>query len=214
MPLPVFASESNFLSDQRATCSGLPPRSAPLLRPPLHLLWRSMRSSTPVPFSGANCCGAIGFLVAWVAQRAGARVRVVELRNERRKSLAHLGIPALPAPEGEAEVTVDTVGTSRTRKVALEHTISGGTAIFLGLHDDASTLGFYPLVLGERRIQGSYTYTDADFRRAVVLVHKIPEDFATRIPLEAGPKAFEALAQGKASHLKILLEPNYAVDAV
>ncbi len=150
--------------------------------------------------------GAIGFLIAWAAERAGARVRVVEINEARRRLLEELGLLGIPAPEGEAEVTVDTVGLSATRRAALMHTAPGGTAIVLGLHDDESALNFYPLILQERQVQGSYTYTDADFRRAVSLAGEIPEGFFTRLPLAAGAEAFEALAEGQATHLKILLE--------
>ncbi len=150
--------------------------------------------------------GAIGYLTAWIASRAGARVRVVEINEARRRLLEDLGLTGIPAPEGEAEVTVDTVGLSKTRRDALMHTAPGGTAIVLGLHDDESALNFYPLILQERRIQGSYTYTDADFRRATSLAGEIPEGFFTRLPLAAGAEAFAALAEGQATHLKILLE--------
>lgn len=158
--------------------------------------------------------GAIGFLVAWVAGRAGARVTVVEISETRRQQLITMGFEAVAAPEGDAEVTVDTVGLDATRKAALTHLTPGGTSVFVGLHHDDSTLPLYPLILQERRIQGSYTYTDGDYRRAVALVNEVPEAFFTRLPLEAGPEAFETSAQGKTTHLKILLEPGHAVDAL
>nr|MDQ3399222.1 galactitol-1-phosphate 5-dehydrogenase [Deinococcota bacterium] len=100
------------------------------------------------------------------------------------------------------------VGIEVTRQKALTHLVAGGSAIMLGLHDDAHTYSFYPLLLQERCLQGSYTYTDADFRQAVALARELPENFALKQPLTTGPEAFEALAEGSTSHLKLLLEPQ------
>lgn len=152
--------------------------------------------------------GAIGFLTAWAAARSGASVIIVEVNEARREQLAALGLAAIAAPEGEADVTFDTVGIEATRNSALIHLAPGGTAVFLGLHDDTHTFAFYPLLLSERRLQGSYTYGDADFCRALALVGELPADFVLRRPLETGPESFAELADGKTSSLKILLEPG------
>jgi threonine dehydrogenase-like Zn-dependent dehydrogenase len=160
--------------------------------------------------------GTIGFLTAWAVARAGAYVEVVEISEARRQQLASLGfeavaptaLPPVAAPEGGAEVTFDTVGLGVTRQQALSHLLPGGTAIMVGLHDDDHPFSFYPLLLQERRLQGSYSYSDADFRHAVALAGELPESFAVREPLEVGPASFEELAAGKTHHLKILLEPR------
>jgi threonine dehydrogenase-like Zn-dependent dehydrogenase len=152
--------------------------------------------------------GAIGFLTAWAAARSGASVAVVEVSEARRRQLAAMGLDAVAMPEGEADVTFDTVGIEPTRRSALVHLAPGGTAVLLGLHDDTHAFAFYPLLLGERRLQGSYTYGDADFRRAVAMVAELPEDFAVRRSLESGPESFAELAEGQSAGLKILLEPG------
>ncbi len=152
--------------------------------------------------------GTIGFLTAWAAKRAGAKVEVIEISEARREQVGSLGLRAVAVPAGEAEVTFDTVGIEVTRQKALTHLVAGGSAIMLGLHDDAHTYSFYPLLLQERCLQGSYTYTDADFRQAVALARELPENFALKQPLTTGPEAFEALAEGSTSHLKLLLEPQ------
>ena len=152
--------------------------------------------------------GAIGFLVAWAARRAGATVRVVDTSDSRRRQLGSLGLEPLSEARGQADVTVDTVGLEVTRRVALEHATPGGTAVFVGLHDDEGSFGFYPLLLQERRIQGSYAYPHTDYMRAVALVAEVPEGYAQRLPLEDGAGAFEAIARGQSSHLKVLLQPG------
>lgn len=152
--------------------------------------------------------GAIGFFVAWAARRAGARVRVVDISSVRREQALASGIAAVEAPEGEAEVTFDTVGIEVTRAGAIDHLTPGGTAVFVGLHDDVNPFSFYGLILQERQVRGSYCYSDEDFARAVSLCGEVPDDFVARIPLHEGGSAFEALAGGSTEHLKVLLEPD------
>lgn len=159
---------------------------------------------TVIVFGG----GAIGFLVAWLARRAGAGVTVVDISDDRRAHLDSLGFRTSPAAEGEVDVAVDTVGLEITRREAVSHLVPGGTAVFLGLHDDEGSFSFYPVVLQERRIQGSYCYTDSDFGRAVALAAEVPEEFSERRPLEGGAAAFSDLADGNSQRPKILLEPG------
>lgn len=153
--------------------------------------------------------GAIGFLTAWAARRTGAHVRVVEPNPLRRALLERLGVDAVPGPPGEpAHVVFDAVGLEETRRAGLEAVLPGGTVVLLGLHDNRSTVEFYPLILKELRVIGSYTYTDLDFRRAVALVSELPTAFYTVWPLQRGPAAFEQLARGDAPVLKVLLKPD------
>jgi threonine dehydrogenase-like Zn-dependent dehydrogenase len=151
--------------------------------------------------------GAIGFLAAFLARRAGGRVTVVDISDERRAQLESMEFATSASPEEETDVAIDTVGLEITRRQAVAHLVPGGTAVFLGLHDDEGSFSFYPVVLQERRIQGSYCYTDLDFERAVALAGDVPEEFFERQPLEAGGRAFADLAGGKVQRPKVLLQP-------
>ena len=106
------------------------------------------------------------------------------------------------------DVAFDTVGIEATRAAAITHLAPGGTAVFVGLHDDESPFSFYGLILQERRIMGSYCYSDEDFARAVSLCGEVPDDYIARVPLNEGASAFEALAGGSSQYLKVLLEPD------
>ncbi|MBA2274960.1 MAG: alcohol dehydrogenase catalytic domain-containing protein [Actinobacteria bacterium] len=152
--------------------------------------------------------GAIGFFVAWAARRAGARVRVIDISDTRREQAVALGIESGKVPEGEVDVTFDTVGIEVTRAGAITHLAPGGTAVFVGLHDDESPFSFYGLILQERQVRGSYCYSDEDFARAVSLCGEVPGDYIAHVPLQEGASAFEALAAGSSEHLKVLLEPD------
>ncbi|MBA3349472.1 MAG: alcohol dehydrogenase catalytic domain-containing protein, partial [Actinobacteria bacterium] len=152
--------------------------------------------------------GAIGFFVAWAARRAGARVKVIDISNSRREQAEALGIVSSYAPEGEVDVTFDTVGIEVTRAGAISHLAPGGTAVFVGLHDDLNPFTFYELILQERQVRGSYCYSDEDFARAVSLCGEVPDDYVAHVPLDDGATVFEDLAGGSSEHLKVLLEPD------
>ncbi len=151
--------------------------------------------------------GAIGYLVAWVLARAGTEPVVVETNPARRAFLRGLGVEVGEDPGGQWELVVDTVGSEGSRRTGVERLAEGGTLVLLGLHDNATTLDLYPVILGERRLQGSYTYTDEDFQSALRLVASVPDEIVERRPLEAGPSAFEDLAGGRVACLKLMLVP-------
>jgi threonine dehydrogenase-like Zn-dependent dehydrogenase len=153
--------------------------------------------------------GAIGWLAAWAAARAGARVTSIDLDPARRRRARETGADVAESPPQEdADITIDTVGMKATRKAAVESVTPGGIALFLGLHDDAHEASFYQVVLEERRIQGCFAYGEDDFRSALAMCGDIPESFVSRMPLSQGDEAFAALAR-REDHLKIMLEPTH-----
>jgi threonine dehydrogenase-like Zn-dependent dehydrogenase len=151
--------------------------------------------------------GAIGYLVAWVLASRSVAATVVEIHAGRRDTLRGLGVTAASEAVEEVPLVFDTVGTMQTRRHALDHLAPGGTAVMLGLHEDSCALPFYPLILGERMLQGAYTYRPDDFRRALGLVGRLPEALVDRRPLAAGPEVFAEMARGGIDRLKVLLEP-------
>jgi threonine dehydrogenase-like Zn-dependent dehydrogenase len=103
------------------------------------------------------------------------------------------------------------VGSSQTRHDSVQILQPAGTALWLGMHDQDATIPGFDLVTGERRIQGSFAYTDADFARAVELLaeghieHAIP---TKPLSLEEGARVFESLVRGGSDRfLKTLLVP-------
>jgi len=157
-----------------------------------------MRWSSPAPCSS----------VTNNARGSSAGIGIIDIDDNRREQAAALGIASGKAPEGEVDVAFDTVGIEVTRAGAITHLAPGGTAVFVGLHDDVNTFSFYGLILQERQIRGSYCYSDEDFARAVSLCGEVPDDYIAHVPLQEGATAFEALATGNSEHLKVLLEPD------
>jgi threonine dehydrogenase-like Zn-dependent dehydrogenase len=144
-------------------------------------------------------------------------VRVVEPHSARRAAALAAGARAAHADAAElarerrADLVIDAVGATATRRAALDLVRPGGAVVLLGLHEDESALPFHRVVRDQVALQGSFAYTDADFAAALELLTKgkvsLGELASTR-PLEAGPEAFATLAAGPTAQLKTFLSPT------
>ena len=159
--------------------------------------------------------GTIGLFALHAARAAGiADVRVVEPHAARRAAAVAAGARAAHADaadlarERRADLVIDAVGATVTRRAALDVVRPGGAVVLLGLHEDESALPFHRVVRDQVAFQGSFAYTDADFAAALELLVgdrvSLGELTGTR-PLEAGPEAFATLAAGPTAHLKTFL---------
>jgi len=84
----------------------------------------------------------------------------------------------------------------------------GGRAVYIGLHDDDTTLGFHDVVRGQLDVQGSYAFTAEDYEQALEWlvdgragIGKLPPV----LPLEEGPGAFAELVRGPSEQIKVFL---------
>jgi len=115
-------------------------------------------------------------------------------------------------PEGVDRV-MDAVGFSETRTQAVSTLRRGGRAVFIGLHENDTSLAGNDIVRNEIEISGTFCYSDDEFTRAVDLVEDGFIDFADKSwydirPLEDGDKAFQEQINGTADFSKIILVPE------
>lgn len=159
--------------------------------------------------------GTIGLFALHAARAAGIPdVRVVEPHAARRAAAlaagartAHADAAEL-ASERRADLVIDAVGATATRRAALDVVRPGGVAVLLGLHEDETALPFHRVVRDQVAIQGSFAYTDADFAAALELLTSgrvALGELAGTLPLDAGPNAFATLAAGPTAQLKTFL---------
>ena len=161
--------------------------------------------------------GTIGLFALHAVRAAGiADVRAVEPHEARRAAALAAGARAAHADAAElaherrADLVIDAVGATATRRSALELVRPGGAVLLLGLHEDESALSFHRVVRDQVALQGSFAYTDADFDMALELLAsgKVTlGDLASTRPLEDGPDAFATLAAGPNAQLKTFLSP-------
>jgi threonine dehydrogenase-like Zn-dependent dehydrogenase len=159
--------------------------------------------------------GTIGIFAVQAARAAGiGDVRVVEPHEARRAAALAAGARSAHADAAElarerrADLVIDAVGATATRRAALDVVRPGGVVVLLGLHEDESALPFHRIVRDQVALQGSFAYTDADFAAALDLLASgrvALGDLARTLPLDAGPDAFATLAAGPTAQLKTFL---------
>jgi (R,R)-butanediol dehydrogenase / meso-butanediol dehydrogenase / diacetyl reductase len=167
--------------------------------------------------------GTIGLMCLQAAVLDGIlHISVVEPHEARRKQAMGLGAQAAYSSGTECRealeetteglgpvLVIDAVGAKATRRMAVEELVRpGGSVVMVGLHDDATTLGFHDVVRGQISIQGSYAYTASDYEQALEWlvdgragIGELPQV----LPLESGPGAFAKLVRGPSAQIKVFL---------
>ncbi|MBI3454182.1 MAG: alcohol dehydrogenase catalytic domain-containing protein [Candidatus Rokubacteria bacterium] len=169
--------------------------------------------------------GTIGLMCLQVARALGALRLVAVDTNGFRLEVAHrLGAEPVVNPRerplrdviGEltrgrgADVVVDAAGTLETRREAVAVARPGGEVVWIGLHADDTALSGQEVVLGERRISGSYAVTPRDLRTAIgLLAHGRVEvaPWARPFPLADGARVFRELLSQPPDYIKAVLVP-------
>ena len=106
------------------------------------------------------------------------------------------------------DLVLDAVGAEVTRRMALDLIRPGGRIVFVGLHDDDTTLGFHDVVRGQLDLQGSYAFTASDYERALEWLVEGKAgigELPPVLPLEEGPGAFAELVRGPSAQIKVFL---------
>ncbi len=169
--------------------------------------------------------GTIGLLCLQVARTVGAFRLVAVDTNTARLEVAHrLGAEPVVNPRATpladaireftrgkgADVVVDAAGTSETRAAAAEIVRPGGEVVWIGLHADETSLSGHAVVLGERRIRGSYAVAPADLRKAIGLLAHGRIDarqWVCPFPLTEGARVFRELLTQPKDYVKAILMP-------
>ena len=188
----------------------------------VHAARLGLAGGHPVEHAVVIGAGTIGLMCLQAAVLDGiAEVHAVEPHEARREQALALGARAAhgsaegarAALEGPTQglgvdLVVDAVGAEATRRAALELLRPGGRAVFIGLHDDETTLGYHGVVRGQLDLQGSYAYTAEDFETALgwlvdgrAGIGELPPV----LPLEEGPGAFADLVKGPSAQIKVFL---------
>lgn len=161
----------------------------------------------PVLVTGA---GSVGLCATAVLASSGARVAVVEPREDRRRAAAILGADVFAsiadaAAAGEFARVLDTSGNASAIEQALEVCAAGGLVVLVGL-------GPAPLPHPRRGIavRGSFAYTASDFGQAVALISEgavqLGRFITHRYPL-AGAGAAIAASAHDADVVKAVVVP-------
>jgi threonine dehydrogenase-like Zn-dependent dehydrogenase len=109
-----------------------------------------------------------------------------------------------------ATVAVDAVGTATTRHQCVAATMSTGTVILSGLHEETSSMPVADIIRREITLRGSFSYTPANFAAALPLLQRKSvrlEPWIVEAPLEEGGRWFDRLIEAPGNVSKVLLVP-------
>jgi threonine dehydrogenase-like Zn-dependent dehydrogenase len=156
--------------------------------------------------------GTIGLSCLLVALGRGAgTVDLADRSSVRLDVGGRLGASGTGAElAGEYDVIFDAVGSAATHGQSLACLRPGGTAVWLGLADEASDFDALDLVRTEKRVVGSFAYTNDEFAEAVQLIRDWDLGWTTTYPLVEGAEVFTALMNGSMEPIKALLLPGSA----
>ena len=133
---------------------------------------------------------------------------VADLTKDRLAWATKLGATATgPALEGEFDVIIDAVGAPATRRASLEHLRPGGTTVWLGLLSDDAGFDAKDLIRMEKKVVGSFAYSDRDFAAAIEIAPSVDLTWATDFPLREGADIFTQLMNGRSDVVKAVLRP-------
>jgi len=169
--------------------------------------------------------GGIGQLLATAATILGLRGVVAADRSDHRRAavkeagaIAAVDLLAMPKDELDVltggagfDVVIDTVGTSDTRRQAVDQVRAGGRVVVFGQHDPALEVSARRVIRDEVSIIGSFAFTRSSFAAAVDMVDRGMLDgvFARCAlrGLEDGPRSFRELATTGSSGPRVILTP-------
>jgi threonine dehydrogenase-like Zn-dependent dehydrogenase len=193
---------------------GLPLDIAALIEPAANAVhaWNRATAASPVTENsrvGVIGCGAIGLFCLLVALAYGARrVHVTDLSPGRLDIARRLGAASAGARlEGEFDIIFDAVGLAATRAQSVHRQRPGGLAVWLGLADAEPGYDAAGLVRSEKRVIGSFAYSDQEFADAGALLGGWDLAWASRYPLSAGAQIFTELMDGASHPVKAVLQP-------
>jgi threonine dehydrogenase-like Zn-dependent dehydrogenase len=157
---------------------------------------------------GVIGAGTIGLVAYLVAQAGGAGdILVTDLSDERRGVARDLGATTAAALEGEFDVIIDAVGVAATHKASVAQIRPGGTAVWVGLMGTDPAFDSTELIRQEKKVLGSFAYTDDEFGHAVELAQTAALDWVASYPLAEGAAIFTELMHGRTDVVKALLRP-------
>jgi threonine dehydrogenase-like Zn-dependent dehydrogenase len=138
-----------------------------------------------------------------VSQKLGA----VQVINGRDDVLAQ--VTARTDGEG-VDLVIDAVGAAATKRLSLAALRPGGTAVWIGLHDDAIALDSYQITLPERQVLGTYAATLQELEQALDLMSRGVVDVTSWVQtftLDESVGAFNRMLAARGADLKAVFVP-------
>ncbi len=189
---------------------------------------RAVELAAVTPGSSVLILGAgpIGLLSLLVAKAAGASEIIISDLSQPRLDLAtSWGATVALSPAQDdvvaiakdrtgglgVDAVIDAVGLPVTRNTGISAVRPGGKVIFIGLHEDATTIPGNTIIRSEIEIKGSFCYTANNFTASIRLLATgfvpDPRAWVDLRPLDQAGPSFDQLIDDPSSAIKIVLTP-------
>ncbi len=139
-----------------------------------------------------------------VARKLGA----VGVINSREQDPAKV-MQEVTGGEG-ADLVIDAVGASVTKKTSIDALRPGGVTVWIGLHENELTFDSYNVTLPEKQVLGTYAAKIEELQHALQLMASGQVDALTwvqRFPLEQGVEAFKRMVAARGHDIKAVVCP-------
>lgn len=193
---------------------------------PFAVAYRGVRHAGDITGKTVMICGAgtIGLMALKVCRLLGAgTVIVVDLSDERLRLAQKHGADIVINGGSDIEnalrqhglrnsidVAIEAVGVTPTVQQTVDFVKTQGTIVWIGNSAPMVTLNMQSVVTRELNIQGSYIYTDKDFRDCIRILSEQPQDFtgiiSQIVSVEEASSMFEELSQGAGAKIKVLVD--------
>ena len=193
---------------------------------PFAVAYRGVRHAGDLTGKTVMICGAgtIGLMVLKVCKMLGAKTTVIVDLSDDRLALAKQhgadmlingkdDIDAVLTEAGirdQIDIAIEAVGVSPTVQQTVNFVKTRGQIIWIGNSAPMVSLNMQSVVTRELNIQGSYIYTDEDFRECIRLLSEQPQDFtgiiSQVVSVEEAEPMFEELSQGAGAKIKVLVD--------
>ncbi|WP_165943598.1 zinc-dependent alcohol dehydrogenase [Roseicella aquatilis] len=154
--------------------------------------------------------GGLGLgLVVCAAVTHSESITIADLSANRLAAAVALGATETgTAIAGHYDFVFDTVGSAETRRAALELTRPGGTCILLGFAAPLLEIEAGRFIRSERRLLGSFAYSDREFRSGLELAARCSPDWVESLAFDEVEPFLKRCLAGDFSIVKAVLRPN------
>ena len=143
--------------------------------------------------------GPIGLLAIQVLKRRfGCDIAAIDLSVDRLEIARRVGANGVfrgDLNEMDFDASLDAVGAASTKSASITCLRPGGTAIWIGLHENESPFNAYDLILPEKRLLGSYACTQKELAEALDLIASGDLDLSwiSEFPLAQAEMGFQRM---------------------
>ncbi len=193
---------------------------------PFAVGYRAVKQAMPVEGKTVMICGAgtIGLMVLKVCKLLGAgKIVMIDLSEDRlelaRRHGADITINGRADIDAELktygirdtiDIAIEAVGATPTVQQSVTYVKNHGQVVWVGNAAPMVTLNMQSVVTREVNIQGTYVYTDEDFKTCIKLLSEQPQDFtgiiSEVVALEQATDEFRELSKGAGKKIKVLVD--------